>query len=413
MSYIIALAGAAGAGKDTAADYLVSQYGFVKIAFADALREEAAAAFGVGIGQFLDRAKKDEPRYQFALSNCTDAAFVKVAIDLAISNNPSFTGTRDAAQNIALTAPRSPRQILQWWGTEYRRSQNDGYWLGGLSEKLDPLPETQSVVITDCRFVNEVNFVKFLSPDSEAWEVQRITVPYRANHASAIPLPGHLIDCIIDNNGTISALHQRISDYVATLTPAIPRTQQPSTAQAAIDAAQSYAAQEAAAAIDRMANAGYSYLASPYTAPAQLNPEERSIIQADRAHAAAETAMHLAKAGHAVYSPIAHGYALEVSHQHYTDNGDDTLTHAQWMKQCYPLLKNATCIVVLMIDGWDTSKGVALEMAYCTSHGIPVQYINPGSTELFNTPETAQTFADQAFAARHDAPWVLSPSHTA
>lgn len=395
MTYIIALAGAAGAGKDTVADYLVSQYGFVKIAFADALREECAAAFGVGIGQFLDRAKKDEPRYQFALSNCTDADFVKVAITHAIAISRSPNDTSDAAQSIAHTAPRSPRQILQWWGTEYRRAQAYNYWLSKAAEKISAAHRAQSVVVTDCRFKNEADFVTMQPHNTEVWEVQRATAPYSADHASAMRLPGNLIDCIIDNNSTIAALHKRIDDYAATLTPPLPRAKPQSAtqaAQAAIRTAQVYQAQDAALHIERMANAGYTYLASPYTAPASLGPKERSALQAHRAVAAAWQAMLLAKDGTVIYSPIAHGHALEQAYNENPTEDAPTITHAQWMAQCYPMLRHASRMAVLMLDGWEASKGVALEIEYCHARGIPVVYSTLGNSSHFlPSPIRAQT----------------------
>ena len=57
---LIGLAGKAGAGKDTVADYLWEKEGAIKIAFADPLRLAASAIFGLSVESFTDRALKEE-----------------------------------------------------------------------------------------------------------------------------------------------------------------------------------------------------------------------------------------------------------------------------------------------------------------------------------------------------------------
>lgn len=56
---LIGLAGKAGAGKDTVADYLWEKEGAIKIAFADALRSAATSIFGLGPVNFIDRELKE------------------------------------------------------------------------------------------------------------------------------------------------------------------------------------------------------------------------------------------------------------------------------------------------------------------------------------------------------------------
>ena len=59
-----------------------------------------------------------------------------------------------------LKAPRSPRQIMQYWGTEYRRRRGvDAYWLDRVAAVLDANPD-KNFVITDVRFKNEAVFVR-------------------------------------------------------------------------------------------------------------------------------------------------------------------------------------------------------------------------------------------------------------
>ena len=69
---LIGLAGHAGSGKDSVADYLVSRYGFVKSSFSDALYREVAAAFGLPDESLLrDRATKEVPTELLAAKKCS------------------------------------------------------------------------------------------------------------------------------------------------------------------------------------------------------------------------------------------------------------------------------------------------------------------------------------------------------
>lgn len=51
-----------------------------------------------------------------------------------------------------------PRSLLQWWGTEYRRSKDADYWVKRLDKTLtEHKPEV--ALITDVRFPNEVDYI--------------------------------------------------------------------------------------------------------------------------------------------------------------------------------------------------------------------------------------------------------------
>lgn len=168
---ILGLAGPAGSGKDTAADYLSRRYGFVKFSFSDALYREVALAFNLEDESLLrDRATKEVPTERLALCMCDDIAFVDLARRLA--NDDMLTATDGA--------PLSPRQILQWWGTEYRRKQDPNYWikeadrwLKGL-HRVFPYPEQmpQHFVNTSVRFENERAWVQSFA-NGNVWHLHR------------------------------------------------------------------------------------------------------------------------------------------------------------------------------------------------------------------------------------------------
>lgn len=139
-SLIFGLTGPAGAGKDTIADVWVLE-GFRKIAFADALYQEVATAFGVTIEFLKDRAHKESPLADLALTRCADPAFVEQISPLVSS----------------FSYPLSPREILQWWGTEYRRRQSVSYWTDPVRAHLG---QGGNWVVTDIRFADEADTVR-------------------------------------------------------------------------------------------------------------------------------------------------------------------------------------------------------------------------------------------------------------
>lgn len=151
----VALCGYAGAGKDTVADLLVAHSNFRKLAFADAVRAEICTAFGIDSSFLTRQETKSHPITALALSRCMDPAFVARMVQV----HPRLE--RQALLDMA--APRSPRQIMQWWGTEYRRADDALYWVKRMDQRLCNLfirEGVRRVVLTDCRFANEVAYAR-------------------------------------------------------------------------------------------------------------------------------------------------------------------------------------------------------------------------------------------------------------
>lgn len=93
------------------------------------------------------------------------------------------------------------RTLLQWWGTEYRRSIDPDYWVRQLANTIE-LEKPQIALITDMRFPNEMDFVKQYG---ETILVQRDTL-VESTHASETALAGVALEdwsIILDNNGTL------------------------------------------------------------------------------------------------------------------------------------------------------------------------------------------------------------------
>ena len=149
---LIGLTGPAGCGKDTVADLLTTHAGFYKVAFADGLRSEVCNAFYVTPVCLTQRETKEHPMSCLALAKCADQSFI------------DRMGMLHNYQNMPLdmAAPRSPRQIMQWWGTDYRRTLRPDYWVKKSADRIHQLLNQRiatRIVITDLRFDNEADLV--------------------------------------------------------------------------------------------------------------------------------------------------------------------------------------------------------------------------------------------------------------
>ena len=202
---IIALTGLAGTGKDTAADILATHCGFTKLAFADALRAEVQAAFNVPAELLTRRDLKEMPTAALALVECTDIGFIGAVCRIEMMRGRALTWSW-------LEAQRSPREIMQQWGTEYRRAQRVNYWLEllrGRIRQLHALDGRSRFVITDCRFENEAAMIRAMG--GVVWQITRTDVqPVEGQHASATDGTKLHPSVVIDNSSTLHSLREAV-----------------------------------------------------------------------------------------------------------------------------------------------------------------------------------------------------------
>lgn len=169
---ILGIDGWAGVGKDTVADILVKE-GFVKIAFADHLRESVVHATGLSMDLFLDRDTKDKPFNQpYKLSS-------EVIIKFC-----NYTGYSSKAQEVidkySGIELESPRHTLQFLGTEVGREMLEPMiWINGFKTKIQGY---KNVVAPDARFSNERECIHELK-GLVMW-IDRLGVEPSENHKS-------------------------------------------------------------------------------------------------------------------------------------------------------------------------------------------------------------------------------------
>ncbi len=158
---LIGLLGVKGCGKDTAAAYL-GQHGFIRMAFADDLYEEVAAAFGVTPHFLARREYKETPLERLSLQYCQAPEFRGI-----FSERERLRMSKEAGRQIdreeVLRLPRSPRWLLQQWGYEYRLVEPTGhsrYWVDRVARKVDAKPRSANVVLSDVRTPSEAQLVR-------------------------------------------------------------------------------------------------------------------------------------------------------------------------------------------------------------------------------------------------------------
>ena len=105
------------------------------------------------------------------------------------------------------------------------------------------------------------------------------------------------------------------------------------------------------------------YLASPYSS-------DSPVVREARFKAVCVAASKLMVKGLLIFSPIAHTHPIAVA-------GDLPKGWDFWAKYDREFLNFCDEIWVLMLDGWEQSRGVAGEIAIMEDMGKLVKYINP------------------------------------
>jgi hypothetical protein len=209
---IIGLVGFINSGKGTVADILVNNHSFIKESFANSVKDAVSVIFG------WDR-------------NLLEGDTIQ---------SREWREQPDSWWSNKMGKPFSPRYALQLMGTEAGRDVfHTDLWIYSVERRINP---NKNYVLADTRFPNEVKMIRDLGgkiihvkrgPDPEWYQTALIEnttheddqwiledhnnlmhQKYPNVHFSEWAWIGQEIDLVIENNGTLEDLHNKIDSFI-------------------------------------------------------------------------------------------------------------------------------------------------------------------------------------------------------
>ena len=206
---ILGVTGQIGSGKDTIADYLCTFHGFQRLSFAASLKDAVASVFG----------------------------WDREMLEGTTNSSREWREQRDEWWSNRLGMHITPRWVLQYWGTDVcRNGFHQDIWVASVENKLRNAKD--NIVITDCRFINEVEAIKNAGgitcrvergprpdwyndavnankgPTHIGWSMGKEKLSRLKVHASEYSSVGLDYDYYIDNNGSIDDLHKQVESII-------------------------------------------------------------------------------------------------------------------------------------------------------------------------------------------------------
>lgn len=192
---VIALSGWKGSGKDTSADYLAAEYGFVKKSFASKLKDMVAFTYGVPREDLDSPTRKEMP-----------------LVNLPVIPTDRFT---EAVHHLLRDELKSgywtPRALCILEGS-IKRSVYANYWVRSIASEIIDNPNT-NYVISDMRFQSEADTLRILIPDIILVRVDRFDI-ISTNDPSERDLDNYAFDEKISNTGVREILYTSLDSIL-------------------------------------------------------------------------------------------------------------------------------------------------------------------------------------------------------
>lgn len=185
---VIGIMGAKRSGKDALAEFLVNDHNFVRLAFADVMRDALLML--------------DPWIYQYSNAHRLSYLIANLGWDRAKELYPEI------------------RRLLQVFGTEVGREVfGETVWVDMLEQRVESiLAEGRDIVVTDVRFPNEADML--IDQGAYLVRITRDGLPDIDQHASEQAWRGIKPDFEYANNGTLAELGAYAAGLVRATDPA-------------------------------------------------------------------------------------------------------------------------------------------------------------------------------------------------
>jgi len=188
---IIGVCGKGGSGKDTIADYLVKNYGYHRVAAADAMKEDLCRYLNMDL-ETLESIKNKE---------------------LSLVDEGEY--------NVVDYGSFSIRRFLQLYGMDMRYRIADTYWLErSIQDKVKELGTNgqTNIVVSDVRFEIEYNWIidnggRVIYVDGRTGLTKDQSMHVSENFVNTTAKD----KCtpVIDNSGTLEELYNQVEEYIS------------------------------------------------------------------------------------------------------------------------------------------------------------------------------------------------------
>lgn len=198
---IIGVAGKKRHGKDTFSELLKEKHNDFKIIhFADDLKQMTSDIFEIHIDNFIHQSLKE-------------VVFDKpIDMDLYLDKMSSTVGLSVKPRGLVA---HSPRELMQFFGTEYVRSVSNYYWIKRVVDKIN---SGGDFIVSDVRFVNEAKSIQDLG--GKIVKVTMVGALDVSSHSSETSIDDIVADIDVYNEyGKLNELKAKAEEILTSFLP--------------------------------------------------------------------------------------------------------------------------------------------------------------------------------------------------